>query len=159
MQQENLKLIYSVIMFVPFFLLIWMLLSAMLAELSGWRLLLRRYTHHGPRPAGKRFSFVSAQIRKLEWLPVNYKSCLAISVNRDGFLLEIFLLLRFRSPTLFIPFGAIENIEILPPKGFSGHKTCLSFKDLPVKMLILGPAGDAVNKAFNEANCKSDSQN
>lgn len=147
MQSNELPVSYVIFLFIPFGVLLWIAVSSILAELSGWRLLLRYFRDDGSAREGKKFSFVSAEMRRWSWFPVRYKNCLSMKVGPDGFSVAIFLLLRFRSPSLFIPFFAIESLEVLPGK-FLGATTSLKLKPSGAILNIYGVAGEAIAKAF-----------
>ncbi len=150
MQSGEFPVYLGVLLFIPFFVLVWMFVSALLAEISGWRLLLEKFADDGSSADGEQFRFVSAQLRRVLWLPVNYKNCLWVRVNPHGFSLQVFMLLRFRSPALFIPFTAVEEVKTEFARGFMGNHTHITFKSLPIRLMIYGPAGEAVERMFTQ---------
>ena len=151
MQNAGMPAYVIVTLFVPFFMLVWIFISAMLAELSGWRLLLRRFAADGRQvDAGEKFSFVSAYIYRFSWLKCSYQSCLTLQVNTEGVSLRVFPLLRFRSPALFIPWESFEDLEINSGGRFMGRRTTIIIFDSPVRLTIYGQAGDAVARAFQQ---------
>lgn len=139
----------AVIIFAAFFALVWMFAGAFLAELSGWRLLLRRFAAGDRQVSGKKIGFVSALIHRFWWGKGSYKGCLTVYVNKEGFLLQVFLLLRFCSPALFIPWESVEDLEITSG-GFTGRRTTVIIFDSPVRLTFFGAAGEAIEKAFQE---------
>ncbi len=139
----------AVVMFIAFFALIWMFVGAFLAELSGWRLLLRRFAAGDRQITGKKIGFVSALIYRFQWGKGRYRGCLTLHVNKEGFLLQVFLLLRFRSPALFIPWESVEDLEITSGR-FTGCQTTVIIFDSPVRLTFFGAAGDAVATAFQQ---------
>ena len=150
MQNPEVPAYVVIALFIPFFALIWMFAGAVLAELSGWRLLLRRFAANDRQiAAGRKFSFVSALISRCWWGKGRYKSCLTAHVSEEGFSLQIFLLLRFRSPALFIPWESVEDLEISSDR-FRGCQTTVIIYDSPVRLTFFGAAGDAIAKAFQE---------
>jgi len=150
MQNPEIPAFVIVMLFVPFFVLIWVFVSALLAEFSGWRLLLRRFAANDRQlDAGKKFSFVSALIYRFWWGKGSYKSCLTVHVSEEGFSLQVFLLLRFRSPALFIPWESVEDLEITSG-GFAGRRTTVIIFDSPVRLTFFGAAGEAIERAFQE---------
>ena len=46
----------------------------------------------------------------LGFFPVNYSSCLFVTINEKGFRVAILFLFRFLSPQLFIPWAQIESV-------------------------------------------------
>lgn len=150
MQNSEMPAYIIIALFIPFFAMVWMFVSAILAEMSGWRLLLRRFAASERQiAAGRKFSFVSALIYRFWWAKGSYKSCLTVHVSEEGFSLQIFLLLRFRSPALFIPWESVEDLEI-SSVGFRGRSTTVIIFDSPVRLTFYGAAGDAIEKAFQE---------
>ena len=87
----------------------WFAISGLLALLSGWVSLSKRYAASGPI-VGTRFRFASASMG-LRFPSVNYGNCLFITTNDKGFHLSILFLFRFLSPPLFIPWTQFESIE------------------------------------------------
>ncbi len=150
MQNSEIPAFVVILLFIPFFVLIWVFVSALLAEFSGWRLLLRRFAANDRQvAAGEKFSFVSALIYRFWWGKGSYKSCLTVHVSGEGFSLQVFLLLRFRSPALFIPWESVEDLEITSG-GFAGRRTTVIIFDSPVRLTFFGAAGEAIEKAFQK---------
>ncbi len=150
MQNPGMPAYVVIALFIPVFVLIWTFVSALLAEMSGWRLLLRRFAASETQvAAGKKFSFVSALIYRFWWVKGSYKSCLTVHVSNEGFSLQVFLLLRFRSPALFIPWESVEDLEI-SSVGFRGRSTTVIIFASPVRLTFFGAAGDAIAKAFQD---------
>lgn len=94
--------------FALLFALLWFGIGALLARIGGWSTLAGLYRAKYP-VVGERFRFVSASMGR-ERLPVNYKACLFMVVNRYGLHISILFPFRFRSPPLFIPWSAVESI-------------------------------------------------
>ena len=92
--------------------LLWLGVSAMLARIGGWSTLAGPFRARYP-VVGERFRFVSASMGKAR-LPVNYKGCLFMVVNRHGLHISVLFPFRFRSPPLFIPWSAVESVSEKP---------------------------------------------
>ena len=92
--------------------LLWLGVSALLARIGGWSTLARTYRAKYP-VVGERFRFISASMGKPR-LPVNYKRCLFMVVNRHGLHISVLFPFRFRSPPLFIPWSAVESVNEKP---------------------------------------------
>ena len=82
--------------------------TGLLARLSGWATLAERFRSDAPVD-GTRFRFASGSLGR-GWFPVSYGSCLFVTVNSMGLRLSLFLLFRFSSPPLFVPWTAVESI-------------------------------------------------
>ena len=92
------------------FAALWLLVTVLLAEFSGWVRLAESLRATRP-PAGRRFSFVSGGIGSRTF-PVSYRSCLSLTISETGFFLSLWPIFRgFRAPDLFIPWTAIERVE------------------------------------------------
>jgi len=85
--------------FAAFFVGLWIGICTLLSMLSGWSRLARTYAAQGD-VQGRRFSGVSAAIGSGP-NPVRYSSALTVIVNDAGMRIELFALLRYRSPPLF----------------------------------------------------------
>ena len=88
---------------------LWLGVSALLARVGGWSTLAGPHRARYP-VVGERFRFVSASMGRAT-LPVNYKGCLFIVVNRRGLRLSVLFPFRFGSPPLFIPWSAVESVS------------------------------------------------
>ncbi len=93
-------------------LLLWLGICALLARAGGWSTLAGPYRAKYP-VVGERFRFVSASMGS-ERLPVHYRGCLFIVVNRHGLHISVLFPFRFRSPPLFIPWSAVESVTEKP---------------------------------------------
>jgi len=93
--------------FLLFFAVMWLGISGFLSLISGWSSLASRFPAT-EATEGKRFRFVSGSMG-LPFVPVNYGSCLFLTINDQGFRLGIFFPFRFLSPPLFIPWAAVET--------------------------------------------------
>ncbi len=93
--------------FFPIFVLMWVAICGVLSVLGGWRELGVQFRARSDTD-GERFRFVSGSLGK-GYFPVNYSSCLFITVNPSGFELSILFLFRMFHPRLFIPWSSIES--------------------------------------------------
>jgi hypothetical protein len=90
------------------FLTMWIGVTGLLARLSGWAGLARRFPV-GTAPSGQNFRFVSGSMgRRL--FPVSYGNCLFLDVGPYGLKLSILFLFRFQSPPMFIPWSQVESV-------------------------------------------------
>jgi hypothetical protein len=95
-------------LFVVVFPAMWLGMTMLLSRMSGWTTLADRFLADEP-PSGERFRLVSGSMGR--FLPVNYGSCLFVTVNDRGFYLSIMFLFRLGSPALFIPWSEVEATD------------------------------------------------
>ncbi len=106
----NLLLDLLAVLFPLAFAALWLLVTVLLAQLSGWVRLAESFRATRP-PTGRRFSFVSGGLGSRTF-PVSYRSCLSLTIGEAGFFLSLWPIFRgFRAPDLFIPWSAIERVE------------------------------------------------
>lgn len=131
--------------FVPFFAVLWLVVTALLAFASGWVSLARRFRAR-ENIVGQRFRFRSGRLgRKIS--SVRYGSCLFITVNEAGFRLSVFFMFRFLSPPIFIPWEQVESVEerrLLLVDCYVIH-----IRDHWSQILLWGDAGRALKEQFD----------
>jgi len=86
-----------------FFVLLWMVISALISYIGGWRTLSRSFRAAEPFAGAKRY-FQSGQMR---WI-TNYNNCLTVGADSAGLYLAILFLFRFMHPPLFIPWREVS---------------------------------------------------
>jgi hypothetical protein len=96
--------------FIPFFLSLWLAISAVLALAGGWFSLSREF-RSDETIEGERFRFASGSLGLWPFPVTAYGSCLFLTVNSSGFRLSILFVFRFLSPPLFIPWSAVKTVE------------------------------------------------
>lgn len=134
------------LLFLILFPLLWIGISAILALVSGWTLLAKRFTT-GASEKGGQIRYASAQIQQYRLLPVTYKGCLFFTVNKEGVYLSVSFLFRFLSPPLFIPWSAIESVT--EQRHLFGSYGVITIRNCPVKILAMGPAGQSLLAAYS----------
>jgi hypothetical protein len=87
----------------------WVAVNALLSIVSGWTRLAPQY-RFSSREEGERFTMVSGAMG-YGWFPVNYQSCLNVTVNPSGFSLSVFFIFRILAPQLFFPWTSVENVR------------------------------------------------
>lgn len=107
MANEPFNLMFFLLLLIPLivvgFVLIWSGVVYLLAWLSGWRRLARRYrTDH--KPSGPSMSSFVAMLG-----PVSYRGVLTIQTAPEGLYLSIMLFFRLGHPPLLIPWSAIKR--------------------------------------------------
>jgi hypothetical protein len=90
---------------VLFFLANWVLTFYVLALLSGWSLLSKRFRHRGAF-YGETWPFRSARMRGL----IHFGSALTIGADESGLYMAVFPLFRVCNPPLLIPWSEISII-------------------------------------------------
>lgn len=134
--------------FFPLFVVGWFVASGMGALLSGWRSLSERFSAPA-EVAGERFRFVSGSMGWVPWFPISYSNCLFLTVGEAGMALSLFLLFRFLSPPLFIPWAQVESVE--KKSGLFGRRVVLQFKDSAVRLTLSGEVASRVVAAHAKA--------
>ena len=128
-----------------FFIAMWVGISTLLSRIGGWSTLARRYRATEPS-AGKRFNFVSGSMGQRVF-PVNYRTCLFVTVNDRGFYLSIFFLFGFQSPPLFVPWSELESVEA--KRLFFLNYTVIRVRDLWPIIWMRGHTGECIIEAFS----------
>jgi hypothetical protein len=101
-QPFELPFICAPIFFLIVFPAMSLVVSSVLAQLSGWVELARVYRFEGEFQ-GKRWSLESAMLNS-----VRYKSCLTVGATPEGMYLRPALIFRFGHQPLFIPWADIS---------------------------------------------------
>jgi hypothetical protein len=94
--------------FLPVFAAAWFAITGLLAHMSGWARLAKRYRAERTEE-GERFRFVSGSLWNRA-LPVNYGNCLFVTLNPIGIRLSILFPFRFQSPPLFVPWTDVVSV-------------------------------------------------
>ena len=135
------------LLFIPVFVAFWAAITALLAFAGGWATLAEQFPA-AHSSGGERFRSVSGSIRG-KGIPVNYRSCLTVTVDEAGFLLSIFFPFRLFSPPLFVPWSAVAAVET--KRILFGRTTRFRLRDIGTVLSIQGRAGDAMRLAHDHA--------
>lgn len=95
--------------FFPLFALMWVAISFLLSQTSGWSKLAAQFKSKQVAE-GEQFRFVSGSMG-IRPFPVSYGGCLFLTVNEVGFRLSLLFPFRLFCPPLFIPWKAVESVE------------------------------------------------
>lgn len=133
--------------FLPFFALMWCGITALLAMLGGWAGLAQCYRAKQPLQ-GRRFSFVSGSMG-VSFFPVSYSGCLFVTVGEAGLELSILFLFRLCSPRLFIPWSAVESVQV--KRFFFSRYADIRIRGRWQRIAIRGAAGEEVHRAYARA--------
>ena len=90
------------ILFFPFFIGLWCLVSLLISLFSGWHSAAKIYKNNSEIPE-KEYYFQSARINI-----ANYNGCLRFGKNGKGLLIRVFFFFRLGHPPLFIPWDEIK---------------------------------------------------
>ncbi len=122
-------------------------ISTILSFLGGWASLA---THYRATQAatGERFRFVSGSMGS-RFFPVNYGSCLFVSVSEQGLHLSVLFPFRLFSPPLFLPWSQIEAVE--NKRYFFRDATVINIRGQWPKLMLLGAVAEAVANAHARA--------
>jgi hypothetical protein len=88
---------------IPLFILFWWAVLFLIAALTGWMTLARRFRLASPF-AGQTWGFQSARMR---WTS-HYGSCLSVGADPTGLKLSVLFLFRPGHPPLFVPWSEIS---------------------------------------------------
>jgi hypothetical protein len=139
-------MLYLLPILFPFgFAALWLLVTRLLVQLSGWGTLAQSYPARRAS-TGRRFSFVSGGIGSRAF-PVSYRSCLTVTIGETGFFLSLWPIFRsFRAPDLFIPWSAVERLEDRKLL-FMSYPT-IHLRDLQPVISIYWSPGRALSEAW-----------
>lgn len=93
---------------IPFAVVVWLGMSALIARMAGWARLAQKFRTQDDQE-GQRFSFTSGSMGIRIW-PVNYGNCMFVTVNSRGIRLALLFPFRFQHPPLFLPWSAVESV-------------------------------------------------
>jgi hypothetical protein len=121
------------ILFVPGFAAMWILIMLLLAHLSGWRTLQKKYALKPRALYGKRIKYIYGSGR---FQQINYNNCVKVSAVDKGLLLRIMPGFNLWQSPLLIPWDAIDDITptTFPtwvPKLFTPGNYEIKLKDFP----------------------------
>jgi hypothetical protein len=134
----------------PFSLLIftalmWLGISLLLAFLSGWFSLAKRF-RNTQKLTGDNLRFVSALMGSPGWIPVNYRSCLFITITDPGFKLSVFFPFQLFHPPLFIPWQQVKSVA--SQSGLFSDNAVVCIQESSIKLRVIGRSGQSLIKAF-----------
>ena len=128
---------------VPLFLALWLVASALLARMAGWRSLARQFAAADP-PSGESFRFVSASLGSVHW-PIRYRHCLRVVVAEKGLYTALMFPFNFQSPALFLPWTAVESVS--EKQLFSDRAVSLHLAGHWPVVTLFGPVGQLARAA------------
>ena len=129
--------------FFLFFVLVWVVVGFVVAQIGGWGPLARFYRLNNPF-TGERWYFRSGRKR----LTMRYDSCLTIGANAEGLYLAVLFLFRFGHPPLFIPW---QDIAVRTGKTLWWRWTEFRFRQAPgVFLRVFGQIGDDVKSVAGQ---------
>jgi hypothetical protein len=126
--------------FFLYFGVLWIGLTGLLARVSGWATLAQQF-RSDESIEGQRFRFSSGSMGR-RWIPVSYNNCLFVTVTATGLRLSLFPLFRFLSPSMFIPWTAVESIT--QKRILFVRFTTLVLREAWPQIALRGAAGDAI---------------
>ncbi len=84
----------------------WVLVSFVMARMSGWSLLAKHYA------GGQFVSEETARFRTATLGPIQYHSLITFGVNEQGLRMAVPLIFRLGHPPLVIPWSEMHRIEL-----------------------------------------------
>jgi hypothetical protein len=136
--------VQSPICFVLLFVVMWFVITGVLAHVSGWSSLATEF-RATTLTIGKSFRFVSGSVGK-KGFPVGYRNCLSVCVSESGLGLGVFFPFRFQSPSLFIPWSHVESVA--EKELFFVRHVVLSLRNQWPRISLQGPAGKLVQEVY-----------
>ena len=124
-------------------LTLWIVVTALLSRLSGWRELAQRYPHTGTPEES--FSFQTVSFR---WA-INYRNCVTIGLAPEGLSLSILKPFRMFHPSILIPWSVIRSADATRYFFYDatriqiGHENGFSF-------FLVGRSASAIRHYFKE---------
>ena len=134
----------SPLWFVLLFVAMWLLITGVLAHVSGWASLASQFRATS-LASGKSFRFVSGSVGK-KGFPVSYRNCLSVCVGESGFGLGVLFLFRFQSPSLFIPWSQVESVG--EKKLFFVRYVVVALRNQWPAISFQGPAGKLIQEVY-----------
>jgi hypothetical protein len=125
------------------FVVLWLVVTAMVAYTSGWPGLAERFRATQPA-SGERFRFVSGSMG-----PASFGSCLFVTVGETGLHLSILFAFRFCCPPLFIPWSAVESVE--EKRSLFLRSVIVRVRDHWATLALWGRPGQAIRDAYARA--------
>lgn len=138
MNESPISIPLIILLFLVFFTLLWTGVTFLLAHLSGWRALARRFRGQLSAPEDA-VDFASGSIRR--WVPVRYRSVMNVSAGREGVGLSVFPLFALANPPLVIPWEAVGECRAW--ESF-GRRFRFKAGDPAVTVTLHGRAADLV---------------
>ena len=132
--------------FFPLFVIAMVSIGALLAVVSGWRTLAKRFPAK-TQVDGERYYFASAKMGLVSWFPVNYGACLTITVGRNGLAMSIFVPFGFLCPALFIPWAEVESVE--ERSTALSRRTLVRIRGSSVWLALRGTVGQRAAAMFS----------
>jgi len=91
------------LVFPIFFVLLWMVISALISYVGGWRTLSRSFRATEPFAGAKRY----LQSGQMRWI-AGYNNCLTVGADSNGLYLAILFPFRLMHPPLFVPWSEVS---------------------------------------------------
>lgn len=126
--------------FLPGFVLFWMAITGVVSLVGGWHELSNRFRCYEAID-GRRFSFASGAMG-WAFFPVNYGTCLFVTVGPTGFALSVLFPFRFLHPQLVIPWSEVERCEQMT--RFLSRYVVVQVAGVSRRISLSGKAGTAV---------------
>lgn len=133
--------------FVPAFVALWLVASALMARMAGWRSLGRRHAAVAV-PAGHSFRFVSASMGSVHW-PLRYRNCLRVVITETGLYAAVMFPFGYQCPALLLPWSAIESVS--EKQLFSNRNVTFRVRGEWAAITLSGPIGQLAKAACERA--------
>ena len=133
--------------FFPFFILMWLAISAALSLMGGWHSLAERFKS-GEEVEGERYRFRSGEMG-FGMVPVSYGACLFVTVGPTAFSLSVLFVFRFLHPRLVIPWSAVERCERV--RYWLMNRVAVHVEGFDRRILFPGAVGERILGAWMQS--------
>lgn len=124
------------------FVATWLLATAIVARIGGWRELAERYEAQDGAEPERRYRFQSVVLRRVSLFPARYRGSVHIGLGAAGIQLAPVFVFRFQHPPLLIPWPAITRCEAGALLGFGWHD--VEVRDATPTLRFYGKVGEEI---------------
>jgi hypothetical protein len=140
---QHLIVFYS---FVAVVIGFWLILGCLLASFGGWHSLSKLYRSNA-KSSGTRFSFATMLLGSGS-MPLSYRSCMIIRVDRNAISLSVYPPFRFFHPKLLIPWSVVSSCR--QERFWFLKCTSIDLTEPHIRLRFLGKAGKEINECWQE---------
>ncbi len=133
--------------FVPFFIVLWLVASAVMARVGGWRSLSQQFAAASV-PSGQSFRFVSGATGSTHW-PIRYRNCLRVVLAKEGLYVAVMFPFSFQSPALQVPWSAFEAVT--EKQLFTNRTVTFKVRGHWSAITLSGPLGQLAKAAYEQS--------
>ena len=139
-------------LFLVQFVVMWLAVTALLAHMSGWRLLHSRFPDK-PVKGSEKFRVASLSMGP-PFFPVSYSNCAVVEAGTNGFRISVWFLFRLLHPPIFIPWFQVTSVES-KSWFFFIHFSRVRLQNSSVKIDVSGRPGIKIKEFYDHASLKN----